>query len=100
MFHLFFLILAAVDRSLNSSLSDARDALINASLDALMAYGQQIPASQRVGSLNAPYSLRLMPMFVLAMLKSVSKNLSYLYSKYNLKLFTTKAPMSPAISLL
>ncbi|CAL1535614.1 unnamed protein product [Lymnaea stagnalis] len=62
----------AVDRSLNSAISDARDAMMNASLDALSAYAQQIPASQRVGALLAPHSLRLMPMFMLAMLKSVA----------------------------
>lgn len=46
--------------------------MMNASLDALLAYAQQIPATQRVGALLAPQSLRLMPMFMLAMLKSVS----------------------------
>lgn len=46
--------------------------MMNASLDALMAYNQQIPASQRVGAILAPYSLRLMPMFILTMLKNVS----------------------------
>ena len=60
-----------MDRSLNSALGDARDAMINAPVDTLVAYGQQIPASQRVGALMAPYSLRLMPMYMLAMLKHV-----------------------------
>jgi protein transport protein SEC24 len=66
----------AVDRSLNSALTDARDAMMNASLDSLMAFGQQIPASQRVGTLLAPYSLRLMPVFMLAMLKHIAFSMS------------------------
>ena len=61
-----------MDRSLNSAVSDARDAMINAPVDTLGAYAQQIPASQRVGALMAPFSLRLMPMYMLALLKSVS----------------------------
>ncbi|XP_059177273.1 protein transport protein Sec24A-like isoform X2 [Physella acuta] len=65
----------AVDRSLSSAITDARDAMMNASLDALLAYAQQIPATQRVGALLAPQSLRLMPMFMLAMLKSIAFSL-------------------------
>ncbi|XP_013073220.2 protein transport protein Sec24A-like isoform X1 [Biomphalaria glabrata] len=66
----------AVDRSLNSAISDARDAMMNASLDALAAYAQQIPASQRAGAVLAPFSLRLMPMLMLAMLKSIAFSLA------------------------
>ncbi|GFR98794.1 SEC24 family, member A [Elysia marginata] len=67
----------AVDRSLNSAISDARDAMMNASLDALGAYAQQIPSSQRNSStILAPYSLRLMPLYMLAMLKSVAFSLA------------------------
>ncbi|CAG5122017.1 unnamed protein product [Candidula unifasciata] len=66
----------AVDKSLNSSITDARDAMMNASLDALVSFSQQIPASQRVGAFLAPYSLRLVPVFILAMLKHVAFNLS------------------------
>ena len=49
--------------------------MINAPVDTLQAYGQQIPASQRVGALMAPWSLRLMPMYMLSMLKSVSDSI-------------------------
>ncbi|XP_012934788.1 protein transport protein Sec24A [Aplysia californica] len=66
----------AVDRSLNSAISDARDAMINAPVDTLSAYAQQVPASQRVGALLAPHSLRLLPMYMLAMLKSIAFSLS------------------------
>ncbi|KAK3738631.1 hypothetical protein RRG08_006729 [Elysia crispata] len=67
----------AVDRSLNSAISDARDAMMNASLDALGAYAQQIPSSQRSSNtILAPQSLRLMPMYMLAMLKSVAFSLA------------------------
>ena len=60
-----------MDRSVNSAISDARDAMINAPVDTLKAYATQIPASQRMGAVVAPHSLRLMPMYMLAMLKSV-----------------------------
>lgn len=67
----------AVDRSLNSAISDARDAMMNASLDALGAYAQHVASSQRNSStILAPYSLRLMPMYMLAMLKSVAFSLA------------------------
>ncbi|RUS79855.1 hypothetical protein EGW08_012381 [Elysia chlorotica] len=67
----------AVDRSLNSAISDARDAMMNASLDALGAYAQQLPSSQRNSStILAPHSLRLMPIYMLAMLKSVAFSLA------------------------
>ncbi|CAB0040654.1 unnamed protein product [Trichogramma brassicae] len=57
----------AVDRSMSSSLSDAREALINACVDALSAYKllQQYPA----GGLMAPNNLKLLPMYIIALLK-------------------------------
>ena len=64
----------AVDRTISSSLEDARDAMMNACQDMMNAYATQIPASQRVGALVVPYSLRLVPLFTLAMLKSVSQH--------------------------
>uniref|UniRef100_A0A0P4WA53 Protein transport protein Sec24A n=1 Tax=Scylla olivacea TaxID=85551 RepID=A0A0P4WA53_SCYOL len=61
----------AVDRCLTSSLSDARDALVNATVDALMAYrcGLSHPAH---GTLDAPPTLQLLPLLVLAVMKSVA----------------------------
>ncbi|KAM9312521.1 protein transport protein Sec24A [Gastrophryne carolinensis] len=58
----------AVDRSIASSLSDARDALVNAAIDSLTAYRSSVLTVQQPGLL-APNSLRLFPMFVLALLK-------------------------------
>ncbi|KAM4748180.1 protein transport protein Sec24A [Rhinophrynus dorsalis] len=58
----------AVDRSITSSLSDARDALVNAAIDSLSAYRSSVLTVQQPG-LMAPQSLRLFPLFVLALLK-------------------------------
>ncbi|XP_068147160.1 protein transport protein Sec24A [Drosophila tropicalis] len=60
----------AVDRSIASNLSDARDAFINATIDVFNAFkiAQNLPSGQS-GQLIAPRSLALMPMYILAMLK-------------------------------
>uniref|UniRef100_A0A8C0GIN6 SEC24 homolog A, COPII coat complex component n=1 Tax=Chelonoidis abingdonii TaxID=106734 RepID=A0A8C0GIN6_CHEAB len=58
----------AVDRSVSASLSDARDALVNAVIDSLSAYRSSVLSIQQPG-LMAPYSLRLFPLHVLALLK-------------------------------
>uniref|UniRef100_A0A8B9WC27 SEC24 homolog B, COPII coat complex component n=1 Tax=Bos mutus grunniens TaxID=30521 RepID=A0A8B9WC27_BOSMU len=58
----------AVDRSISSSLSDARDALVNAVVDSLSAYGSTVSNVQHSG-LIAPSSLKLFPLYVLALLK-------------------------------
>ncbi|XP_051834135.1 protein transport protein Sec24A isoform X1 [Antechinus flavipes] len=61
----------AVDRSISASLSDARDALVNAVIDSLSAYRTSVLSSQQPGLL-VPFSLRLFPLFVLALLKQKS----------------------------
>ncbi|KAL8573166.1 hypothetical protein ACOMHN_036151 [Nucella lapillus] len=66
----------AVDRTISSSLEDARDAMMNACQDMMNAYATQIPAGQRAGALMAPFSMRLIPLFTQAMLKSVALRLS------------------------
>ncbi|KAM6299831.1 protein transport protein Sec24A [Aegotheles albertisi] len=58
----------AVDRSVSATLSDARDALVNAVIDSLSAYRSSVLSIQQPG-LMAPYSLRLFPLYVLALLK-------------------------------
>ncbi|XP_061473122.1 protein transport protein Sec24A isoform X2 [Rhineura floridana] len=58
----------AVDRSVSASLSDARDALVNAIVDSLSAYRSSVLTIQQPG-LMAPISLRLFPLYVLALLK-------------------------------
>lgn len=57
----------AIDRSVSSSLSDARDALVNAVVDSLSAYRGTVSGLQ--GALVAPAALRLLPLYVLALLK-------------------------------
>lgn len=61
----------AVDRSVSSSLSDARDALVNAVVDPLSAYSSAVSSVPR-STLTAPSSLRLLPLYVLALLKQVN----------------------------
>ncbi|XP_059501577.1 protein transport protein Sec24B isoform X3 [Stegostoma tigrinum] len=58
----------AVDRSVSSSLSDARDALVNAVVDSLSAYRSTVSNLQR-SVLVAPNSLRLFALYILALLK-------------------------------
>ncbi|XP_078069166.1 protein transport protein Sec24B-like isoform X4 [Mustelus asterias] len=58
----------AVDRSVSSSLSDARDALVNAVVDSLSAYRSTVSNLQR-SVLVAPNSLRLFALYILALLR-------------------------------
>lgn len=60
----------AVDRSVSSSLSDARDALVNAVVDSLSAY-MSTASNLQQSMLIAPNSLKLFPLYVLALLKQV-----------------------------
>jgi len=57
---------------LTQSLSDARDAMINAAVDMLSAYGNLVPAPQRIGQLPVCYSLRMIPVYILSLLKYVA----------------------------
>ncbi|XP_035211322.1 protein transport protein Sec24A-like isoform X2 [Stegodyphus dumicola] len=61
----------AVDRSISSSLTDARDALINVCIDVLGVYKLTM-SGQVAGALMTPYSTRLLPLFILALLKHVA----------------------------
>lgn len=63
-------LLSAVDRSVSATLSDARDALVNAVIDSLAAYRSSVLSIQQPG-LTAPFSLRLFPLYILALLKQV-----------------------------
>lgn len=58
----------AVDRSLSTSLSDARDAFINATVDIYSAFkiAQNLPQSSGI---VAPENLALLPLYILALLK-------------------------------
>lgn len=50
-------------------MNDAREALVNACTDALSAYGSTLGNQQKMGALPAPYSLRLLPLYILAIMK-------------------------------
>ncbi|XP_076236720.1 protein transport protein Sec24AB [Calliopsis andreniformis] len=58
----------AVDRSQQSSLSDARDALINVAIDVLSAY----KLTQSGGGLLVPESLKLLPLYIISLLKCLA----------------------------
>ncbi|CAH2300782.1 transport Sec24B [Pelobates cultripes] len=58
----------AVDRSITSSLSDARDALVNAVVDSLSSYNATLSNLQQ-STLVAPQSLKLFPLYILSLLK-------------------------------
>ncbi|XP_067993002.1 protein transport protein Sec24B isoform X2 [Melanerpes formicivorus] len=58
----------AVDRSVSSSLADARDALVNAVVDSLAAY-MSMASNLQQSMLVAPNSLKLFPLYILALLK-------------------------------
>ncbi|KAI8428453.1 hypothetical protein MSG28_007265 [Choristoneura fumiferana] len=61
----------AVDRCASASMSEAREALINVAVDALSAHrlAQNLPAGAVSAALHAPASLRLLPLYLLALLK-------------------------------
>uniref|UniRef100_UPI0037E8A3D9 protein transport protein Sec24B isoform X2 n=1 Tax=Semicossyphus pulcher TaxID=241346 RepID=UPI0037E8A3D9 len=58
----------AIDRSITSSLSDARDALVNAVVDLVSAYKSNVSNLQQSG-LVVPAALCLFPVYILALLK-------------------------------
>uniref|UniRef100_A0A4W3H6X8 SEC24 homolog A, COPII coat complex component n=1 Tax=Callorhinchus milii TaxID=7868 RepID=A0A4W3H6X8_CALMI len=61
----------AVDRSILSSLSDARDALVNAVIDSLSTYRSAVLSQQQQQQpgVMCPASLQLFPLYVLSLLK-------------------------------
>jgi protein transport protein SEC24 len=54
-----------------NSVKEAKDALTNVAIDYLNAYSSVVTKQQKT-SLLSPYSLRLVPLYVLALMKSVS----------------------------
>ncbi|CAH3193392.1 unnamed protein product, partial [Porites evermanni] len=62
----------AVDRTLSSSLGDAREALMNACIDTLGVYRTSVANQPQSSGLLAPHSLRLLPLFILAIMKHVA----------------------------
>ncbi|XP_054261293.1 protein transport protein Sec24A-like isoform X2 [Macrosteles quadrilineatus] len=61
----------AVDRAIQSSLSDAREAFVNVVADVLSAY-KLTQSGSSAGCVLAPSSLRLLPLYILALLKHVA----------------------------
>lgn len=66
------------DRLTTASLGDARDALVNTVIDATKAYRSNVASTMQGagGKLTLPVSLRLLPLFVLSLLKNVALTLS------------------------
>uniref|UniRef100_A0A7N6AU13 SEC24 homolog B, COPII coat complex component n=1 Tax=Anabas testudineus TaxID=64144 RepID=A0A7N6AU13_ANATE len=62
----------AIDRSISSNLSDARDALVNAVVDLVTAYKSNMSNLQQSG-LVLPAAMRLFPLYILALLKQTHK---------------------------
>ncbi|XP_076652844.1 protein transport protein Sec24AB [Halictus rubicundus] len=60
----------AVDRSQQSTLSDARDALINVAIDVVSAY--KLSQSAMTGGLMVPGNLKLLPLYIISLLKCVA----------------------------
>lgn len=54
-------------------MSEAKEALINAAVDVLSAHrlAQNLPAGAASAALHAPACLRLLPLYILALLKRV-----------------------------
>uniref|UniRef100_UPI00358FA343 protein transport protein Sec24B isoform X2 n=1 Tax=Myxine glutinosa TaxID=7769 RepID=UPI00358FA343 len=61
----------AVDRAVSSNLSDARAALVNAVHDSLSSFRSTTSNLQQAG-LTAPSTLRLFPLYILALLKQTA----------------------------
>ncbi|XP_059048258.1 protein transport protein Sec24A [Achroia grisella] len=61
----------AVDRCVSASMSEAKEALINVAVDALSAHrlAQNLPPGAASPALHAPAALRLLPLYLLALLK-------------------------------
>ncbi|XP_065891060.1 protein transport protein Sec24A-like [Dysidea avara] len=66
----------AVDRVMSASLGDAREAMVNAVVDATKVYRSSMLSSTQQRSFCLPQSLQLLPLFVLALLKNPAFSLS------------------------
>ena len=63
---------SAVDKSVMNSVGDARDAIVNVCVDSLSSFKGTLASGQTMGTLMVPHSLRLLPVYMLALLKHVS----------------------------
>jgi len=55
-----------------NSLKEAKEAMVNVAIDYLQAYGQHVVSAQKHNSLMTPYSLRLLPTYLLALIKNIA----------------------------
>uniref|UniRef100_T2MH92 Protein transport protein Sec24A n=1 Tax=Hydra vulgaris TaxID=6087 RepID=T2MH92_HYDVU len=62
----------AVDRTLMSSLGDAREALMNACIDCSKTYRSELSGQKDSQGVIMPHHLRLLPLHVLALMKNVA----------------------------
>lgn len=62
----------AVDRSMLSSLSDAREALVNVAIDVLSAYKLSLNTGSGQSGLFAPQCLKLLPLYISALMKFIA----------------------------
>jgi len=69
---IIFLLFQAADRSISSSIQEAREAMTNVACDVLRSCLSN-NHSNRAFSLLVPYSLRLVPLYMLSLIKSVWK---------------------------
>ena len=60
----------AVDKCLTSQMSDAREAIVNACVDIVSSY--KASTSQSSMGLQLPSTLKILPLYLLSLLKSVS----------------------------
>lgn len=91
------LVKMAVDRSLTSTLADAREAFINATVDILSAFklAQNLPPGQVV----APMNLALLPLYINAIMKHVSRGRYFIVFSVIGSLEIGSSPMSNIIIL-
>lgn len=59
----------AVDRSMQSSLSDAREALVNVAIDVLSSYKMSLNLGTTMSGLLVPHCFKLLPLYISALLK-------------------------------
>lgn len=62
----------AVDRSMQSSLSDAREAFLNVAIDILSSYKLSLNMASGISGLMAPDCLKLLPLYISALLKNMA----------------------------
>lgn len=79
-----------MDRSLAASITDAREAAINAVVDLLLVYKSLYPAESCAGLVTS-YNTRLLPLYILALMKHVSIHLPCVPG-FNLLFFPIKQP--------